>query len=84
VAQWIGMHLLMQGTWVQYLVWEVSMCHGAPAPQLLSSRVAATEGHAPEPALCIRRSHSNEKPVHGRKSKAPAKQRRPRAAKINK
>ena len=84
MAQWIGMHLLMRGTWVQYLVWEVSMCHGARAPQLLSPRVAATEGHTPEPALHIRSSHSNKKPVRGRKSKAPVKQRRPRAAKINK
>ena len=33
VAQWIRIHLPMQGTWVQYLVWEDSTCHGATKPK---------------------------------------------------
>ena len=32
VAQWIRLHLPMQGTWVRSLVWEDSMCCGATKP----------------------------------------------------
>ena len=32
VVQWIGIHLPMQGTWVQSLVWEGFTCHGATKP----------------------------------------------------
>ena len=32
VAQWLRIHLPMQGTWVQSLVWEDSTCHRATKP----------------------------------------------------
>ena len=32
VAQWLRIRLLMQGTWVQALVWEDPTCHGAAKP----------------------------------------------------
>ena len=30
--QWLSIHLPMQGTWVQSLVWEDSTCHRATKP----------------------------------------------------
>ena len=32
VVQWMGIHLPIQGTSVQFLVWEDSTCHGATEP----------------------------------------------------
>ena len=32
VAQWLRIHLPMQGTWVRALVWEDPTCHGAIKP----------------------------------------------------
>ena len=32
VAQWLRIHLPMQGTWVRALVWEDPTCHGATKP----------------------------------------------------
>ena len=32
VAQWLGIHLPMQGTWVRALVWEYPTCRGATRP----------------------------------------------------
>ena len=32
VAQWLGIRLPMQGTWVRALVWEDSTCRGATKP----------------------------------------------------
>ena len=32
VAQWLRIHLPMQGTWVQSLIWEDPTCHRAPKP----------------------------------------------------
>ena len=32
VAQWLRICLLMQGTWVQALVWEDPTCRGATRP----------------------------------------------------
>ena len=56
VVQWIGIHLLMQGTWADpwsgihgSLVWEDAICRGATkahVPQLLSSHAATTEAYA--------------------------------------
>ena len=31
----MGIHLLMQGTWVRSLVWEGSTCHGGTKPMCL-------------------------------------------------
>ena len=32
VAQWLRIHLPMQGTWVQALVWEDATCCGVTKP----------------------------------------------------
>ena len=55
VAQWVRPHLPMQGTQVQSLVLEDSICHGAnkPLPQplepvLWSPQAATTEPKCPE------------------------------------
>ena len=32
VAQWLGIRLPMEGTWVRALVWEDPTCHGATKP----------------------------------------------------
>ena len=53
-AQWIRIHLPMQGIWVCSLVWEKPHAIGQ-----LSLHVATTE-----PVLRSKRSYSNEKPVH--------------------
>ena len=54
VAQWLRIHLPMQGTRVQALVREDPTCHGA----------WALEPACLEPVLHNKRSHSNEKPAH--------------------
>ena len=52
VAQWLRIHLPMQGTRVQALVQEDPTCHGATKPACL------------EPMLCNKRTHRSEKPAH--------------------
>ena len=51
VVQWLRICLPVQGTWVWYLVWEDSTCHGAAGPvtQLLSpsSRARAPQQKRP-------------------------------------
>ena len=50
MVQWMGIHLPIQGTQVQSLVWEDSTCVGATkahVPQLLSPRAATAEAHTP-------------------------------------
>ena len=79
VAQWLRIHLLMQGTQVRSLVWEdptcrgatkpsvpqlLSLCSRACEPQLLSPRAATTEARAPRARAPSKRSHRNEKPAH--------------------
>ena len=75
MVQWLRIHLPMQGTRVQALVWEDPTCRGetkARALQLLSLRATTTEAHVPqllkparlEPVLQNKRSHRNEKPAH--------------------
>ena len=32
VVQWLRIHLPMQGTWVQALIWEDPTCHRATRP----------------------------------------------------
>ena len=49
MAQWLGIHLLMQGTRVQYMVQEDPTCFGATGPaqaQLLKPTSPRT--HAPQ------------------------------------
>ena len=43
MAQWLGIHLPMQGTCVQALVREDPTCHGATKPVLLSLHSRARE-----------------------------------------
>ena len=59
VVQWLRICLLMQGMWVQSLVWEDPTCH-----RQLSPCATATEPVHLEPGLLSKRSHCNEKPAH--------------------
>ena len=96
VAQWLGICLPVQGTWVQALVWEDPTCRGATKPhaprllslhsgarkpQLLSPRATTAEAHAP-------RAHAlqQERPLQWEDrslqlEKAHVQQRGPNAAK---
>ena len=50
MVQWMGIHLPIQGTRVQSLVWEDSTCVGATearVPQLLSPRATTAEARTP-------------------------------------
>ena len=50
MAQWLRIHLPMQGTWVQALVWEDPTCRRATkprVPQLLSLCATTTESRMP-------------------------------------
>ena len=60
VAQWLRIHLPMQETRVQALVWEDPTCRGATKP--LHHNYWSP--HALVPLLCNKRSHRSEKPVH--------------------
>ena len=79
VAQWLRIHLPMQGTRVRALVREDPTCRGATKPMHHNYWAWPLEpvnhndrAHAPqllkpvrlEPVLCNKRSHRNEKPVH--------------------
>ena len=79
VAQWLGIRLPMQGTWIWSLVLEDPTCHGATKPVCHNYRACTLEpashnywAHMPqllkltclEPVLCNKRSHRNEKPAH--------------------
>ena len=79
VAQWLRIHLPMQGIWVRALVWEDPTCHVAAKPTRHTYWACALEpashnywARVPEllksvclePMLCNKRSHHNEKPAH--------------------
>ena len=79
VAQWLRIHLPMQGTWVRALVREDPTCRGAKKPVHYNYWACALEpachnywAHAPqllkpallEPVLHNKRSYGNEKPAH--------------------
>ena len=79
MAQWLRIHLPMQGTWVRALVWEDPTCCGATKPMRQNYWACTLEpashsywAHVPqllkpvrlEPVLCNKRSHHNEKPAH--------------------
>ena len=79
VAQWLRVHLPMQGTRVRALVWVDPTCHGATKPVSHNYWACALEpmshnywAHKPqllkpaclEPMLRNKRSHCNEKPAH--------------------
>ena len=61
VIQWLGIFLPMQGTRVQFLVWEDPICQGATK----STHHNYWSPCALEPTLGHKRSHCSEKPVHG-------------------
>ena len=82
VAQWLRIHLPMQGTQVRALVRENPTCRGATKPAHHNYWSWAVEpmshnywAHVPqllkparlEPVLCNKRSHGNEKPTHRNK-----------------
>ena len=74
VAQWLRIHLPMQGTQVQSLVWEDPTCRGATKPMCHNcwAHVPQLLKPAPlEPMLCNKRSHHNEKPAHHNKESTP-------------
>ena len=79
VAQWLGICLPMQGTWVQSLVRPDPMCHGATGPVCHNCWACALEPTSHnywacvpqllkpaclEPMLHNKRSHRNERPMH--------------------
>ena len=79
VAQWLRIHLLMQGTRVQSLIWEDPTCCEATKPMHHNYWACALQpashnywAHVPqllkpahlEPVLRNKRSHHNEKPAH--------------------
>ena len=79
MAQWLRIHLPMQGTRVRALVQEDPTCRGATKPVHHNYWAWALEpashnywAHVPqllkparlEPVLRNKRSHDNEKPVH--------------------
>ena len=60
LVQWLGIHLLMQGTRVPSLVWEDSTCQGATKPVSHDYR----SPHNLEPVLHSKKSHLSKEPVH--------------------
>ena len=79
VAQWLRIHLPMQGTWVRALGREDPTCRGATKPVCHNYWACALEttshnywAHVPqllkpvrlEPTLLNKRSHRNEKSAH--------------------
>ena len=67
VAQWLKIHLPVQGSWVRALVWEDPTCCGATKPICHNYWARMPQLLKParlEPVLCNKRSRRNEKPVH--------------------
>ena len=79
VAQWLRIHLPMQGTRVRALVWEDPTCHRTTKPVRHNYWACALEPASHnyracvpqllkpvrlEPVLRSKRSHRSEKPVH--------------------
>ena len=59
MVQWLKIHLAMQGTPVQSLVWE-----DGTATEQLAHVPLLLKPMSLEPELPNKRSHHNEKPVH--------------------
>ena len=81
VAQWLRIHLPMQGTWARSLVWEDPTCHGATKPMCHNYWACALEptshnywARVPqllkptclEPMPRNKRRLRNEKPAHNK------------------
>lgn len=60
MAQWLEIHLAVQGTQVDPLVWEDSRAAGRLCPCNPTARSPCTL----EPVLPNKRSHPQEKPTH--------------------
>ena len=58
MVQWLRIHQPLQGTWVQFLVWEDPTCHRAAKAVRHNYWSLSTV----EMVLCNKRSHQNEKP----------------------
>ena len=96
VAQWLRIHLPMQGTWVRALVQEDPTCRGANKPVCHNYWVCALEPASYNywarvmqllkpvflESVLHKRSHRNEKPVHCNEEEPPLATTResPRAA----
>ena len=91
MAQWLGIHLLVQETWVRSgqipHVWE-QPSQGAVTTEPTWCKHRSP--HVPEPGLCSKRSHRDEKRTHTAASEhpplpatreKPAQRQRPSAAK---
>ena len=84
VAQWLRIHVAMQGTRVRALVWEDPTCHGATKPVRHNYWACALEA-----MLCNKRTHHHEKSAHCNEEyprslqleKACTQQQRPNTAK---
>ena len=71
VAQWRGVCLPMQRTWVRSVVWEASTCHGAVKSKCHNSWASVLEPgnhnywspRTLEPVIPNKRSHHNKQPV---------------------
>ena len=67
VVEWIGIHLSMQGTRAQSLVWEDSTCQGATKPlhhNYWAHMLQLLKPMSLEPVVHNKRSHCNEKLLH--------------------
>ena len=68
VVQWLGIHLLMQGTWVWSLFGEDPTCLGATEPVRCNYWA-----HAVKPMPHNKRSHCSDKSMHCNLRAAPAR-----------
>ena len=67
VAQWLRIHLPMQGIQVRALVREDPTCRGATKPvrhNYWAHMLQLLKPVCLEPVLCNKRNHRNEKPTH--------------------
>ena len=74
VAQWLRIHLPMQGTQVWALVREDPPCCGATKPVRHNYWACVLQLLKPtclEPVLCNKRSYRNEKPAHRNEEQLP-------------
>ena len=77
VVQWLRICLPVKGTWVQSLVGEDSTHRGAIKPVCCNH----CNPHVLDLALCTKRSHSSEKPVHHKQNRPCCRsQRKPKSS----
>ena len=71
VAQWLGVHLPMQGTQVRALVWEDPTCRGATGSVCHNCWACALEPAHLDPVLPNGGGHHSERPMHRSKEWPP-------------